>query len=103
MFDPKTLPIAIPGDPSKFAKVDTISSGKDVPNATIVNPTTKGGTPKRRADDPDLVQQSTIFPPTLEDHGLPPRRIVRRIDIFLGVSDSDDETPSVRGKIPVGL
>ena len=43
IFDPTTFPIAIPEYPSRVAFKLTTNSGKDVPNATIVNPTTKCG------------------------------------------------------------
>ena len=42
MFDPTTLPIAIPETPSKAACRETNSSGAEVPNATIVSPMING-------------------------------------------------------------
>ena len=48
VFDPTTLPNAIPGESSNTALIDTSNSGADVPNATIVRLTIKAGTPRRR-------------------------------------------------------
>ena len=48
VFDPTTLPRAIPGALSNTALIDTSSSGADVPKATIVRLTIKAGTPRRR-------------------------------------------------------
>lgn len=45
MFDPTTLPSAMPGEPWMLATVETMSSGKDVPNAMMVNPTIIGERP----------------------------------------------------------
>ena len=41
MLDPTTFPMAKPGAPLNVAFIATISSGADVPNATIVRETSK--------------------------------------------------------------
>ena len=43
ILDPTTLPMTIPDSPFKIAIILTISSGRLVPNATNVMPTTMGG------------------------------------------------------------
>ena len=43
ILDPTTLPTTIPDSPFKIAIILTISSGRLVPNATNVMPTTMGG------------------------------------------------------------
>ncbi len=43
IFEPTTLPMTIPDSPFKIAIILTISSGRLVPNATNVIPTTMGG------------------------------------------------------------
>ena len=53
MFEPTTLPIAIPPLPSRFAFTLTTNSGALVPNATTVSPTTSGLMPKRMASSED--------------------------------------------------
>ena len=45
ILDPTTLPRAKPGDPLNVAFIATMSSGADVPNATIVSDTIKGEMP----------------------------------------------------------
>ena len=45
MLEPMTLPSAMPAEPFRLAFTDMTSSGSDVPNATIVKPTTSGETP----------------------------------------------------------
>ncbi len=48
MFDPMTFPTTISEEFFKTAKIDEISSGKDVPNATMDTPMMKEGIPKNR-------------------------------------------------------
>jgi hypothetical protein len=43
IFEPTTFPITIPGSPFRIAIILTINSGRLVPNATNVMPTTRGG------------------------------------------------------------
>ena len=43
MFEPTTLPTAMPGEPVSAAWTEMKSSGADVPNATTVRPMTSGG------------------------------------------------------------
>ena len=47
-FDPTTLPMAIPGDPTRAASMLTASSGALVPRATMVRPVTREDSPARR-------------------------------------------------------
>ena len=48
VFDPTTLPNAIPGALSKTALIEISSSGAEVPKATIVKLTINAGTPSRK-------------------------------------------------------
>ena len=48
MFEPTTFPTTISDDPSKTAMIEEMSSGKDVPTATIVTPMMKAGNPKNK-------------------------------------------------------
>ena len=48
VFEPTTLPKAIPGALSKVARMAIKSSGAEVPKATIVKLTIKAGTPSRK-------------------------------------------------------
>ena len=47
MLEPTALPTTISGEPSTTAKMELTSSGSDVPMATMVRPTTYGGTPRK--------------------------------------------------------
>lgn len=49
MFEPTTLPTATSGWPRRAAMTDVMSSGTDVPTATIVKPTTRSLIPRTRA------------------------------------------------------
>ena len=49
VFEPTTLPMAIPGAPSSTAPTEIKSSGADVPKLTIVRLTSSAGIPSRRA------------------------------------------------------
>ena len=49
VFDPTTLPMAMPGTPSMAALTEISSSGAEVPKATIVRLTISAGMPMRRA------------------------------------------------------
>ncbi|GAG00393.1 unnamed protein product, partial [marine sediment metagenome] len=46
--EPTTFPTTISEEFLKTAKIDEISSGKEVPIATIVAPTIKAGIPKNK-------------------------------------------------------
>ena len=48
MFDPTTLPMAIPGAPASAAWIEATSSGTEVPNPTMMMPTTRLDRPRRR-------------------------------------------------------
>jgi hypothetical protein len=52
MFEPTTLPTAMPGSPRPAEPMLTASSGAEVPKATTVSPTTTGDRPKRTATRP---------------------------------------------------
>ena len=49
IFDPTTLPTAIPVSPFLAATIDVTSSGSDVPTATIVSPIIVSDIPSTRA------------------------------------------------------
>ena len=48
IFEPTTLPTTISDEFLKTAKIEEISSGKEIPIATIVTPTIKAGKPKNK-------------------------------------------------------
>ena len=49
MFEPTTLPSAMPGAPAKAALREVTSSGIEVPKPTIVSPISRGDSPIRAA------------------------------------------------------
>ena len=53
-FEPITLPMAIADLPLRAATTLVASSGRDVPNATIVRPITASLTPQERATAVEL-------------------------------------------------
>ena len=96
-LDPSTLSRATPGWSSTAARVDTTTSGSEVPHATTVRPTTHGLTPNRVAR---VAPPSTRESAPLASRTKPRSRNARSRNMGAEATDRDSARPPQAQSLP---